>query len=301
MHVFFRSDGSVTRCPVALADLTRYGLKIDRVSRVEKGSMSAIRIALNIGSIALVAVLGWLIVRIVLGVSSPSSLYAAEPIATPNMAVAAKVTARDYNFTSDPFSFGEAVIVPAEIVEDAPETTLNLKLKGIVSDSSAVFRLADGKDKPVAIGNEVMNGVTLMRTTKTFVILDVNGESQKLTLERVKIDANSDKQVIGRAAPKSPAVPSRADAERLFTQIELLPYQEEGSARRLGYKIKPRAGANLTQFGLRSGDVVTRIGPVQLNANRVNLQELRELISSGAAQDIDILRDGSAVTIRLGQ
>ncbi|GGX63797.1 hypothetical protein GCM10011309_12280 [Litorimonas cladophorae] len=267
--------------------------------------MQAARIALNTGSAVLVAVLGWLIVRIVLGVASPSSLRTADPIIAPNFGGAALASKRAYDFTSDPFSFGEvAAPLSTEPVEDAPETSLNLKLKGIVSDSSAVFRLADGKDKPVAIGDEVMSGVTLTRTTKTFVILDVNGETQKLTLERVKLDPKGENAVIGRAPVAPVTMPTRAEAEALFSQISLKPQLEilpDRTTRLQGYQITPRSGADLSKYGLRSGDIVTRVGPVLLNANRVNIKELSELISTGAAQDLDVIRDGSSVTIRLGQ
>jgi len=37
--------------------------------------MDAIRIALNIGSLLLVAILGWLVMRITIGVMQPESLY----------------------------------------------------------------------------------------------------------------------------------------------------------------------------------------------------------------------------------
>lgn len=274
--------------------------------------MNAIRLALNIGSVVLVAVLGWLVVRSVMGVMNPASLRVVDPIVAPNVTSAARVSARRYDFTSDPFSFGESAPVEIELVEDAPETTLNLKLKGIVSESSATFRLADGKDKPVAIGNEVMNGVTLIRTTKTFVILDVNGDEQKLTLERVKLESQAGAPMIGRAPAKADAVSmspqsqlaTRADVENLFSQIELVPQLEimpDKTLKRQGMKINARSGANLSKFGLKSGDIVTRIGPVMLDSNRTNIKELQTLLATGAAQDIEVLRDGSPVTIRIGQ
>jgi len=267
--------------------------------------MNTVRIALNIGSVVLVGILGWLIVRIIMGVMNPQSLYAPEPIVTPSSAVTSSSgAAHSYDFSSDPFNFGDVPIIDDEPIEDAPETTLNLKLKGIVSDSSAVFRLADGKDKTVEIDEEVMDGVTLTSTAKDFVMLDVNGDLQRLTLERVKLEAESGKSTIIRAAPAASVGPSRADAERLFSQIQLTPDYDMGPNRKKqiqGFKIKARPGTNLDKFGLKSGDVVTRIGPVLLNKNSPNIKELRGLMSTGAAQDIEVLRDGKVVTIRLGQ
>ena len=269
--------------------------------------MNLIRIALNVGSIVLVAILGWLVTRIALGVTQPESLYEPEPIVVPAKAASAGVTSVTYDFSTDPFAFGEIVVVPLDLLDDAPETTLNLKLKGIVSESSATFRLADGKDKPVKIGEEVMNGVTLTRTAKDFVTLDVNGDTQKLTLERVKIGEKETASKIVRAAPKSGSAtnaPTREDVENLFSQVQLTPKREilaDRSTRMQGFQINARKGADLSKFNLKSGDILTRIGPVMLNTNRANIKELRDLVSTGAAQDYEVIRDGAPVTIRIGQ
>ncbi len=267
--------------------------------------MNTVRIALNIGSLVLVAVLGWLLVRIGLGVFQPKSLYAPDPIVAPSASAASAAQLAAYDFSSDPFSFGEITIDPLEFLDDdAPETTLDLKLIGIVSESSATFQMPDGKNKPVKIDEEVMNGVTLKRTAKDFVTLDVNGESQKLTLERVKLGEKSDKQIITRSAPKLTAQPSRASAEDLLSKVQLTPHRElqaNRSSRMVGLKITARPGADLSQFKLKSGDVLTRVGPVSLNTTSPNIKELRNLLTSGAAQDFEVIRNGAPVTIRIGQ
>ena len=269
--------------------------------------MSLIRIALNAGSIALVAVLGWLVVRIGVGVTQAESLYEPDPIIAPSRTASAAVNSVSYDFSSDPFAFGEVVIEEAEILEDAPETTLNLKLIGIVSESNATFRLSDGTNKAVKIGDEIMNDVTLTRTAKDFVSLNVNGEAQKLTLERVKLGEKNTASQIVRAAPQSSSsgnAPSGADIEKLFSQVQLTPHRElqpDKSSRVLGFKIQARSGANLSQLGLKSGDVLTRVGPVKLDGKGANIKELRGLVSSGAAQDFEVIRNGSPVTIRIGQ
>lgn len=269
--------------------------------------MNVFRIALNIGSVVLVAILGWLVVRIGLGIAQPESLYEPDIIVPPARTVASDTSSVAYNFSTDPFAFGEVVVVPLDLLEDAPETTLNLKLVGIVSESTATFRLSDGKDKPVRIDEEVMSGVTLLRTAKDFVTLDVNGEMQKLTLERVKLGEKENSAMIVRAAPKSGQasnMPTKAEVEDLFAKVQLTPQLEilpDRTTRMQGFQIKARAGADLSKFNLKSGDVLTRVGPVMLNTNRTNIKELRDLVATGAAQDYEVIRDGSPVTIRIGQ
>ena len=270
--------------------------------------MRAIRLALNIASFVLVGVLGWLIVRIAVGITQPESLYQPEPIIRPAQ-IAPKVAGSvDYDFSTDPFTFGEAVDVPLdEIFDDAPETTLNLNLIGIVSESSATFRLSDGKNKAVKLGEEVINGVTLIGTARDFVTLDVNGETQKLTLERVKLGEKDTITKIVRVAQQpngSAKSPTRQEAENLFSKLQLTPELEilpDRTTKIKGFKISARRGADLSQFNLKSGDVITRVGPVLLNSRRTNIKQLRDLMASGAAQDVEVIRNGAPVTIRIGQ
>ncbi|WP_427451881.1 type II secretion system protein N [Litorimonas sp. WD9-15] len=271
--------------------------------------MTALRTVLNIASLVLVGVIGWLFVRVIVGLMNPESLYLAEPVIAPVATVASVEVTRNYDFSSDPFSLTQSVVADEpQLGEDAPETSLNLTLKGSTTASSAIIGMPDGQEKNIRIDEEIMNGVTLKGMGKDFVSLDVNGEVQRLTLERVKMEQQGKTPIIGRAPPKvsdraTLQAPSRAEAETLFTKVSIEPYFDvvgDGLKRR-GFTVKSRAGADLSVFGLREGDILTRIGPVLLDRNRTNINELRELISTGAAQDIEVLRDGSPVTIRIGQ
>jgi type II secretory pathway component PulC len=266
--------------------------------------MNAIRIALNVGSLVLVGVLGWTLVRILLGVVQPQSLYAPDPIVEPVAMNAPGAAATAYDFSSDPFSFGEIEIRPIDFLEDVPETTLDLKLKGIVSQSSATFRMPNGKDKPVKIAEEIMNGVTLEGTARDFVTLGVDGETQKLTLERIKLGEKNSDQAIIRTAAATPNLPSRDEIENLFAKLKLSPSSKrgpDGSMQMQGFRINARPGADLARFNLKSGDILTRVGPVLLDSTTPNIRELRDSLTSGAARDFEVIRDGTSLTIQIGQ
>ena len=164
-----------------------------------------------------------------------------------------------------------------------------------------------------------MNGVTLDDIGKDFVTLNVNGEIQKLSLERSQSTQNGDSVI--KTAPKadvtkisttSPQNASRrnisvssssVNAQTLLNQINISPDfgLENGQKVQRGFKINPKSGVDLSAYGLKSGDVLTRIGPLQLNTERLDFQTLQNLISQGAAQDVEILRNGNPVTIRIGQ
>jgi len=68
-----------------------------------------------------------------------------------------------------------------------------------------------------------------------------------------------------------------------------------------GFQITARPGADLGQFNLKSGDILTRVGPMLLDSTSPNIRELRDLVTSGAAQDFEVIRNGAPVTIRIGQ
>ena len=283
--------------------------------------MTLVRTVLNIASLALLALAGWLLVRSVLGFLNPESLYEPDPVIAPSAVSVQPGQTRRYDFSSDPFTKADVAPIEEEeiLTSDAPETSLDLKLKGVATDGAASIALPGGTEKNFRIEDEIMNGVTLDDIGKDFVTLNVNGEIQKLSLERSQSTQNGDSVI--KTAPKadvtkisttSPQNASRrnisvssssVNAQTLLNQINISPDfgLENGQKVQRGFKINPKSGVDLSAYGLKSGDVLTRIGPLQLNTERLDFQTLQNLISQGAAQDVEILRNGNPVTIRIGQ
>ena len=283
--------------------------------------MTLVRTVLNIASLALLALVGWLLVRSVLGFLNPESLYEPDPVIAPSAVSVQPGQTRRYDFSSDPFTKTEVIQIEEEeiLTSDAPETSLDLELKGVATDGAASIALPGGTEQNFRIEDEIMNGVTLDDIGKDFVTLNVNGEIQKLSLERSQSTQNGDSVI--KTAPKadvtkisttSPQNASRrnisvssssVNAQTLLNKINISPDFgiENGQKVQRGFKINPKSGVDLSAFGLKSGDVLTRIGPLQLNTERLDFQTLQNLISQGAAQDVEILRNGNPVTIRIGQ
>ncbi len=286
--------------------------------------MTLVRTILNIASLALLALVGWLLVRSVLGFLNPESLYEPNPVIAPTTIAVQPGQARRYDFTTDPFSKTEIVQIEEkeELTSDAPETSLDLTLKGVATDGAASIALQSGTEKNFRIEDEIMNGVTLDDIGKDFVTLNVNGEIQKLSLERSQNAQNGDAVI--KTAPKADvtktstnalqnnsnrpvklasASSSSLNAQNLLNQVNISPDYgvENGKKVQRGFKINPKSGVDLSPYGLKSGDVLTRIGSLQLNTERLDFQALQNLISQGAAQDVEVLRNGNPVTIRIGQ
>ena len=143
---------------------------------------------IRLGIAVLVLALGYMIVRTVITFTNPETVWK-----QPSLSPAAPQTvvsrgAQNFNFTTDPFNRA-AVDVP-EVVEDfgedAPETTLNLTLTGRMAgtDGTAILRTPDNKEGNYGLGDEIVSGVTLQAVNKDFIVLDVDGQLQRLTFAR---------------------------------------------------------------------------------------------------------------------
>ena len=165
--------------------------------------MTLVRTVLNIASLALLALAGWLLVRSVLGFLNPESLYEPDPVIAPSAVSVQPGQTRRYDFSSDPFTKADVAPIEEEeiLTSDAPETSLDLTLKGVATDGAASIATPGGAEKNFRIEDEIMNGVTLDDIGKDFVTLNVNGEIQKLSLERSQSTQNGDSVI--KTAPKA--------------------------------------------------------------------------------------------------
>ena len=199
---------------------------------------------------------------------------------------------------------------------DAPDTALNLTLKGILAFGTATSSRAliadnSGKEKPYAIGDDIPGGATLKEIHADRVILERNGRFETLRLER-RVGGGSPSAAISTPAPQAVA-PTTAGGEaitlaQLRTEllrepgkasqyVRLQPVYTEGKLQ--GYRIYP--GANRTLFqsvGLRAGEMVTSVNGVQLDDAAKALQlmgDLREV----SEMTLTLERGGQTRTLNL--
>ncbi|WP_416879338.1 type II secretion system protein N [Litorimonas sp.] len=272
---------------------------------------------LRVLQIALLVTLGWVIIRSVLLLTNPESLWTPLPSVTAASPSGSSAAERIYNFSSDPFRLPASeepeVIAQAEGF-DAPETTLKIRLLGRISGSSqiATLRTPDNQEQSYTVGDEVMNGVTLQNVYPDFVVLKVNGEVQRLTFQRDEKTGLSQPQtdrvsqsvsIAGNATEQSnlnTTNPSKKiDPSALMKSVQLNPNFESGTL--IGYEIRARSGeANLEEFGLQSGDIVTAINGNSLLQSQPDLQGLITNLKNANQVKLDILRDGRPVTVQIG-
>jgi len=163
------------------------------------------------------------------------------------------------------------------------------------------------------VGDEIISGVILQAVNKDFVVLDVDGQLQRLTFDRGEdtglikktgVDGNASKTVLSVGVPskKSPE-PQIAgisgDISQLFQNVSLRRVMKDGYL--TGYSVKAnRPGIDLTPFGFSKGDVITNIGGADLTIGRPDFMALFEQAEKSGGIDVTVLRNGQIKTIKLG-
>ena len=195
--------------------------------------------------------------------------------------------------------------IAATVGEDAPETTLDLVLKGRRAgpNGAAIIQTPDRKTDNYYIGDGIVDGVTLEAVNIDFVVIDRGGRLERLTIERTN--------VLERPAPpptRTAAAPRRQASSKqqiglgdLVRNVSFDRALEGGEL--AGYRISSanNVGATqLTAFGFEEGDIVTTINGVNLTRGGTDmLSVLRQFENRNLA--VFLVRRGEDVmTIRVG-
>lgn len=212
--------------------------------------------------------------------------------------------------------FGRAAPLDAvdEAPIDAPETRLNLTLRGVfhsrAQDRALVIigRGNQGEDF-YRVGDELPGGATLSAIHPDRVILRREGRHETLSLPQERLEtgraaATAAASPASRAAPESGVgelqqlrqrlMQSPADFNRM---VQVEPYMQDGEFRGVVLNPGPEAGA-LEAAGLQPGDVVTSINGQDLNSPEAAMGVMRQ-IGDAPSLELTVLRDGITQTVRI--
>ena len=257
--------------------------------------------------LALVAAFCFVLAKIVITLTNPESIWTGKGVAAP-AAVKSVQGLQNFTFSSDPFNSTRQESAAEEVVinSDVPETTLNLKLTGHIAGEkgSANLRTPDNKEAAYRIGDEVISDVILKAVNKDFVVLSVNGQLQRLTVERAKeegfLQRNNDSTnlKLNNSAPSSKALLS----QNVLTVIQNLSFDRSiKNGQVQGYTIKTnRPDFNVRQFGIEKGDLVTEIDGKDITTKKVDFLSLFQEASQKGNIEITVLRNGQSKKIELG-
>jgi general secretion pathway protein C len=217
----------------------------------------------------------------------------------------------------------EAVV---QTVTDAPQTTLNLKLTGVVAtgktpEQGTAIIENNGVEQVYAIDEQIDgSGAVLKQVIEDRVILQVNGRMETLMLDgleyqQLTIENSAVEEGQLQAAGESPAEemgPSQGEIDelrremtaepmKLFDYIRVQPRNREGKM--YGYALLPGKDPKMfAQFGLQPNDVAVEINGVRLDDMQQAYAVMQEL---GEAKQVSIKieRDGEMkdISISLSQ
>jgi len=212
--------------------------------------------------------------------------------------------AQDYSVLTNSHLFGEAAKQAAPVaaaVVDAPDTTLSLTLRGILSkegdpEGSCIIEGGRGDSKTYYVGQTVENadGATLHSVYADRVLLDRSGRLETLRLPK-ELTASAAPMGMPSPLPQpAQSAPLREvisdNAARLGDIIRPVPHVQEGQM--IGFRVNPgRDRAAFEALGLQPGDVVTDINGTVLDDPGQGLQVFQSLGEATQA-NVTVLRDG---------
>ncbi len=214
--------------------------------------------------------------------------------------------------------FGSAeqpAVAPAAPV-DAPDTRLNLELRGVMATESsalarAIIATRGGDELIYKVGDALPGGASLHAIHADRVILRRNGRFETLRLPKESTDglAAAVPVAAGRRAGAPPAQQSLGESVRLYRQklqsnpqalaslARIQPVMTEG--RLTGYRLSPNEERQLfNRLGLRSGDIVTEVNGISV-ADSARIGELFSELSTAQRLSVVLQRRGRPTTISI--
>ena len=279
---------------------------------------SPLRIAVELALIISIALLGarlvWLVASPELSVASFTNRALPSPYLQ-NSGNVSFATDRATLLGSNPFSAAGGQEI---VVQDAPETNLNLRLLGVFASNSpnrsgtAFIRTSDNQTKRYAIGDEIIPGVGLVRVLSDRVIIDRDGANEALMLS----GRGAGLTVIGDGSQSATALsnndvdesaPIAEEANAFETGQALSPIAlfgaiqfsvETSAGSPTGYRLSSRGNVSeMQRAGLQPGDLLLRVNGI--NLVDIDSEELLERLDGLDSAILQVQRDGVVRTIRL--
>jgi general secretion pathway protein C len=285
---------------------------LERLVSVERPARLVVECVLTVVLALLFARLAWLVVS----PSNSVATYTQRPLPSP-MRGAANVLAISADRTllvrANPFQQGEEDV----IVQDVPETNLNLDLDGLRMSTeggesgNAIIRTPDGIGKNYSVGDEILAGVTLERILSDRVIINRDGADETLmlggrgaglsvitddsqTASPADLGARAENDT---ARPDPVIIEAQIDApEILLSSVNAGPVRVNGEIS--GYRLDPIGSpAIMQQAGLAPGDVLLQINGTSVT--RLDTTDVIDRIMAAETVELTVNRNGSEQTIRL--
>lgn len=223
----------------------------------------------------------------------------------------------------DLFGRAEQQTAEAPKAVDAPQTRLNLTLRGVVAagegpSARAIISAPGQPEEHYRVGDSVPGGAVLDQVLADRVILRRGGRLEALHLPK-EASVGSMEPDVGASSPMPqtlarPELPPSAirkleeyrekivrEPQQAFSLARVQPVMEGGKLK--GYRLSPTRERQLfRQMGLRPGDVVTSVNGISLD-NPAQMGQVFSQLSQAGELNLTVERNGvqTSVTVPFGQ
>ena len=200
-------------------------------------------------------------------------------------------------------------------VQSAPDTTLNLKLLGVLAGGKeygyAIISSGGNKVKHYALGDDIPGGATLHAVYADRVILERDIRMETLRLPRAQAQGFSKKSVSKSKKVTTPTPAGATSFEtlgqfrqeimknpvRLTEFINATPEKDSATGEFKGYKLSPSKNPDMFyQLGFQPGDVVIDINGVPLDQPDKGPRAMQTLANATEVTMI-VMREGTEITL----
>jgi len=207
--------------------------------------------------------------------------------------------------------FGVSDKVTVQKQTKAPETRLNLTLKGVLAAkpmnraSAIIAQGKSGKEDIYGVGDRMPGGVLIKEIHPEYVVLDRNGQLETLKLQKISgvanIKSGNKPYLKSNKSPGAALKEIRSSILKDPTSFGdyALPVVVRENGKQIGYRLKPqKKGALLSELGVQSTDVIIRINGIKLDKPQNGISALRKL-STAKNLNIVVKRNGAEVPLNI--
>lgn len=211
--------------------------------------------------------------------------------------------------------FGVSQNAPLAKQTKAPETKLNLTLKGVLAAipmkmaSAIISQGKSGKEDIYSVGDKMSGGVLIKEIHPEHVVLERSGRREILKLQKI---SGVNLKSASKKGYNSPAGRSIGSSARALTKIRTdilknptsfadyaLPVIVKENGKQIGYRLQPqKKGELLSEMGLQPTDVITQINGVKLDKPQNGVSALRKL-STAKSLDLVVKRNGAEIPLNI--
>jgi general secretion pathway protein C len=213
------------------------------------------------------------------------------------------------NVISRAFLFGKVQVEqkPVEVVEEAPQTELNYKLRGVYfspdeSLSSAIVETRPNNSKHYLLDDELADKITLAGIAADYILINRFGKLERLNLEKPEAPALSvgNRGSAGGTANQTALLRSykkrySSNPMALATRFQAVPVQQDGS--NIGFKLKALRGESLLKkLSFQPDDIFTAVNGVALK-NPFEAMDALKSLTTASSVSVTFIRNGAEQTM----